>query len=215
MITCDSVTGLFQEIKKSYDSSSKEIFPVLIGGCSRSGKSTLSRKLVENCNQAGIEASIVALDSWLISVDQRKHGSAVWERYEMDSCNKAIEKLVKGEMIAPPFYDPISRRRIEGMNANPVKINSGIVIVEGVIALSDHGLQKQKGISVFVTVPHLTRIKRLLDFYGRIKKIPRSEYKWIIRERETEEVPFIERSIQFADIVYRDNQFQSQMKINS
>ena len=203
MIVCNTSEELFREIRNRYDASLKKVFPVLIGGCSRVGKSTLSQKILTNCTEEGIEASIVALDSWLISVDKRKPVSTVLERYEMDACNKAIEKLLEGETIVPPFYDPVSRKRIAEMSGSPVKISSGILIIEGVIALSDPGLQSKKGVSVFASVPDLTRLKRLLDFYGRIKNIPRSAYRQIIMDREKEEVPFITKSAQFADILYK------------
>lgn len=203
MAVTDSFEDLFDEIKKARDASPKKIFLVLIGGCSRSGKTTLSQNISDRCRQNGIESAIVRLDSWLIGVDERKPESTVSERYEMDACNKAIENLLEGEIIIPPYYDPVSRKRIVQMNSTPIKIDSGILIVEGVLALSDSGLRRKKGYSVFVAVSHLTRIKRLLDFYGRVKQMPLFEYKQIIREREKEEISFINQSAHFADRVYK------------
>lgn len=202
MIDCTSFHELFSETQKIYDRSSGNIFLVLIGGCSRSGKTTLSNKLSAHFNESGIETLVVGLDSWLIGVNDRKPDSMVIERYEMQRINSDLEVLLNGGIITPPVYDPVSRKRIAGNGEKSLKIKKGIVIVEGVVALSDPGLIGKKGISVFVKTSHLTRIKRLLDFYGGIKKIPREEYKQIIREREKEEVPFIDKSVDFADLIY-------------
>ncbi len=202
MIDCTSFHDLLSEIQKVYNGSSRNIFLILIGGCSRSGKTTLSNKLSAHFNESGIDTLVVGLDSWLIGINERKPDSTVIERYEMQRINSDLEVLLNGGIVTPPVYDPVSRKRVAEKAEKSLMIKTGIVIIEGVVALCDPGLIAKKGVSVFVRAPHLTRIKRLLDFYGRVKKIPREEYKQIIRKREKEEVPFIDRSVDFADLIY-------------
>lgn len=202
MINTTSFKKLFTEIRKVYEASDRIVFLVLVAGCSRSGKTTLASKLSTQFREEGINSIEVGLDSWLIGVDDRKQDSTVLERYEMTKINTDIEILLQGGLITPPVYDPVSRKRVIGKTGESLQIKKGIVIVEGVVALSDSSLLAKKGISVFVKAPHLTRIKRLLDFYGRIKKMPKEDYKQIIREREKEEVLFINRTAVFADLLY-------------
>ncbi len=142
------------------------------------------------------------MDSWLISVDKRKPDSTVSERYELSGINAAVERIVKGETVLPPVYDPVTRKRVEGITGQPVQLDTGVLIVEGVIALTDTSLRSKSHINIFVDIADTLRIKRLLDFYGRVKKVERATYKNIIREREKEETLFVKGSIHNADLVF-------------
>lgn len=142
------------------------------------------------------------MDSWLISVDKRKPDSTVSERYELAGINAAVEKIVKGETVSPPVYDPATRKRVEGITGQPVQLDAGVLIVEGVIALADTSLRNQSHISIFVDIADILRIKRLLDFYNRVKKVERAAYKNIILEREKEETLFVKRSMYNADLIF-------------
>jgi len=53
-----------------------------------------------------------------------------------------------------------------------------------------------------VKISECKRLRRLIDFYNRVKKISRNEYKKIIRDRELEEVPLIKKSSVLADAIF-------------
>jgi len=197
-----NIDEVLVELNQRCTISAKSIQIVLIGGCSRSGKSTLAQELAEKCTYAGIPCQIMNIDSWLVSVDKRKPFSTVIERFDMVAVNLAVERIVKGQIVTPPVYNPITRRQIPGIGNDPISITSGILIIDGVITLADENLVKKSDFRIFVKISEYKRLRRLIDFYGRIKKIPREEYKKIIREREKEEVPLIKESSTRADVIF-------------
>jgi len=85
---------------------------MLIGGCSRTGKSTLASKLSKTFEADGVECGIVNLDSWLVSLEERKIDSTVMERYDCVAIIKAVKEILSGKKVFPPVYDVVSRRRI-------------------------------------------------------------------------------------------------------
>jgi len=182
--------------------SAKKILIILIGGCSRSGKSYLSRELVKKSKESGIDCRILSIDSWLINVEKRKPFSKVTERFEMEAVNQAVEGIVNGHIVTPPLYDPITRQQIQEIGNDPISLASGILIVDGVIALVDGDLLKKSDFRIYVKISEFKRLRRLIDFYSRVKKIPRAEYQKIIRDREIEEIPLVEQSSERANVIF-------------
>jgi len=177
------------------------IFIILIGGCSRSGKSTLAKHLSANFRESRIDALVLNLDAWVIDVDKRKPDSTVLERYDILEIASSIEQLLKGELISPPVYDPVVRKKTG--TGQPIGISNGILVIEGVIALALPELLTKANLRIFVDIADLPRIKRLVSFYRDIKKLDARSYKQLIRAREAEEVPFIKSTRSQADIVHR------------
>ncbi len=139
MINCTSVEFLSEHIRALLDESSNKPMIVLVGGCSRTGKTVLVSKLLENAISLGINTTVVKLDCWLISVEKRKDDSSVLERYEIPSIISSIKRLQQGEQIYPPVYGAVSRRRITESGVTPISIKEGIL---GYIRVS----QKQKSL---------------------------------------------------------------------
>jgi len=198
-----SISVIAQKIINLSNYKNDTVFVVLIGGCSRTGKSTLANMLIEILNTSGYFSLLLRIDSWLISIDERKHGSTVFERYNTNAIIDSVEKIVKGGTIMPPIYDPIKRKKTDEYSSSPVSIQSGILIVEGTITLSIKELLDKSGFRIFVETSDLIRIKRLIDFYSRVKKVPKQEYKQILSSREKEEIPFIKNTASKADIIFR------------
>lgn len=198
----NSVPAVVQEIINLRSYKNDAVFVVLIGGCSRTGKSTLADKLVELLNNEGFYSLRLNIDSWLIGADKRKPGSTVLERYNTNAIISSVEKIVKGETVLLPVYDPITRKTTNEFSDRLVSMQSGILIVEGTITLSIKELLKKSGFKIFVETPDLLRVKRLIDFYARVKKIPKQEYKQILLSREKEEIPFIKKTTSKADIIF-------------
>ena len=204
MINCSSVEFLSQHILALPDESYNKPMTVLVGGCSRTGKTVLSSKLSESFISLGINTAIVKLDSWLVSVDNRKQDSSVLERYELPSIISSITKVQRGETICPPVYDAVSRRRVAKYGVDIISIKDGILFVEGVVALAIEELIKNATLRIFVDIPDKLRKQRLVDFYSNIKRLDRKEYENIIETREKEEVPFIKRTVVNADVILMD-----------
>lgn len=202
MINYSSVEFLSEYIQALLDESSNKPMIVLVGGCSRTGKTVLVSKLTENIISSGINATVVKLDSWLISVEKRKEDSTVLERYEIPSLISSIKKLQQGGQIYPPVYDVASRRRITESGVAPISIKEGILFIEGVVALAIEELVENAILRIFVDIPDELRRQRLVDFYSDIKKLDTKEYEDIIKKREKEEVTFVKRTAVNADIIF-------------
>ncbi len=195
-----STNELLKKLISKIDINSNKVFIILIGGCSRSGKTTLSEKLYDNLKINGINSLLVSIDSWLLSIEERKPDSTVSDRYEINSIVNAVQKLKEGKSVEMPKYDLISRRRRN--ESSRVFIESGVLIVEGTITLSITKLLNMSDFNIYVQISDYERVKKLINFYSNIKKIDKLEYKKIIKERENEEVPFIKNSSKKADIIF-------------
>lgn len=202
MIHCSSVDFLTEYILTLKAESSNKSMLILVGGCSRAGKTVLVSKLAENIISSGINTTVVNLDSWLVSVDNRKQDSTVLERYEIPSIILSIQKVQQGKTIYPPVYDVISRRRISESGVAPISLTDGILFVEGVIALAIRELTENAVLRIFVDIPDNLRKQRLVAFYSDVKRLDRKESKKIIETREQEEVPFIKGTAVNVDVIF-------------
>ncbi|MBN2638854.1 MAG: hypothetical protein JXR65_07190 [Bacteroidales bacterium] len=167
---------------------------ILIGGYSRTGKTTLSKRLKKRAEEQGINTLIVSIDSWLLSADERKKNSKVYERYDTDGIEDAFMNLLKKLTVTPPVYDPVSRKSMHDIKGLPLNIQSGLIIFEGTIVLSINKLIKRSDLNIFIQTSDCTRLKRLAHFYLNIKGLHKDDYKEIIRSRENEEIPFIKQT---------------------
>ena len=174
---------------------------VLIGGCSRTGKTVLAEALDARFRQHGIPSLVLPLDSWLLGVDQRPPRSTVADRYEGNAIVRAVRSLMAGETMRPPVYDARSRRRLDAPGA-PLSITSGVILADGVVALALPELVQLAQCRIYVTVSDEVRLPRLETFYTEFKGLPRDEARSIIRAREDEEVPFIKASAAAADVTF-------------
>lgn len=174
---------------------------VLVGGCSRAGKTWLSDAVCARMESLGVSALRVPLDAWLIGVDRRPSVSTVLERYEGPRIVEAVRALAEGRPVSPPVYDPATRRRIAEEAAAPLHFASGMLVVDGVIALALPGLRSLAAARIYVSAPDSVRLERVRTFYRDMKGL-RDEAEAVIRAREGEEVPFIKRTRGWADLVF-------------
>lgn len=202
MIRFTSIEPLYKAVSDAYLANGEHIFVILIGGCSRAGKSTLSSAIAGQLLKSDIESRVINIDAWLISVDKRKINSTVTERYDLEAINNTVESLLKGETVFPPVYNPASRKRIEGVFEKPIQLTTGVLIIEGVITLADKDLLAKSHFNIFVDIPDSLRIERLDDFYGRVKGLEKKVYSQIILDRENEEIPFVKASAGNADFLF-------------
>ncbi|MBA3037994.1 MAG: hypothetical protein FP814_16085, partial [Desulfobacterium sp.] len=194
----------FGEICKSilsaYSSLNKKRFFVLIGGCSRSGKTGLAQKLQSEIKRNNINCLIVCLDNWLKGIDERDGSETVRERYNYNKIIKDLEDLRNGIKINPPLYNPMTRMVTN--NENQLFIDEGICIIDGAVALDIDELRHLSDLNIFVDIPDDLRKERLMQFYSGYKKCPGDECKRIISSREIDEVPIIKKTRSYADMIY-------------
>ena len=174
---------------------------VLIGGCSRSGKSTLAEGLKSSLISRGVHSILVPADWWILPASERKTDATVLERYRVDELSNSVMALLRGESAFVTAYDSRTRELSGELLIFKPERSPFIVLVEGVIALTLERLRKISDLKLFVEVSDCTRIKRLIMFYRDYKMFKEDEYKAIIRKRETEEVPFIKATRGYADMV--------------
>jgi len=201
-IELDSIDDLFERLRQSIDRAAAKRSLILIGGCSRSGKSTLARAIASRFRAGNVPASTVSLDRWLVSVEHRSATSTVLERYDCDAIATSVIALLRGQTVHPPVYDVATRRRVEERSDEGVHLASGVVIAEGVVALGLEMLLPFADACIFTSVKDEVRLSRLREFYTQTKRLT-TEAAWsVIRERELEEVPFIQRTSANADFVF-------------
>lgn len=199
----ETIDHLINEINDLSLFNNHKLFLILIGGCSRSGKSVLANKLKDRLKKENPNTNLLNLDSWIISAEKRKPDSNVLERYDSKALIDDVNRLLDGESVQIPNYDPISRKRLQSGNIKTLLVHSGVLIIEGVVALALKDLMVQSDLRIFVDVPDYLRIKRLIKYYGETKKLPKNIYKKIILDREKEEVPFIKKTSSEADIIFQ------------
>lgn len=181
---------------KQCESWSQNIAPgdlVLIGGLSRSGKSTLAHCLQEALHINGKTAHILSADGWLMAPEQR--GQTVIERYDMNVLNQLVQSLVNRKQDLT-LQAPIYSKRDFKANRTIEKViePQDVVIIEGTIALMLAAAQEQKSAHTwYVQMDESRRKKRLLAEYAlRGKSVQDAESLYV--QRLLDEVPLIESS---------------------
>jgi len=196
-----SYEPLLKNVYRAVSKSSRRPFLILLGGCSRTGKSTLSLRLSKDLERHDLECNIVNLDSWIISLEKRNSNGNVLERFDCNAIVKEISNIMQGNVVYPPVYDSLSRRRVKEKGEKCYCVSSGVVIVEGVIALAIKELVNISSLKMFIFVPDKIRIQKLLDFYINIKALDRNMAIDIILSREIEEVPLVKDTSKYADLI--------------
>jgi uridine kinase len=173
---------------------------VLVGGCSRAGKSWLCGRIAERLSADGVEVVTVGLDAWLVGADARRPESTVIERYDVERIVRDIDELMAGRPIRPPVYDTRTRQRVADA-ANEAVMPARVILADGVVALAIEPLRQRAVLKVYVETADTVRRRRLTAFYREFKAIPPAETERILAAREREEVPFVRKTKQWADVV--------------
>jgi len=202
LIYHEKFSTIYHDIIASVGQNKSDIFLILIGGFSRSGKTTFANQLNKELRNSGYNSTVIGIDSWLLDIIDRPKDSIITQRYDCKDIESSVINLLNGKSIYPPNYDASSRKRIKNIMSQPVSISEGIIIWEGTIALSIKELLRQSNLNIFININDYTRLKRIIKFYRDEKKVPREEYKNIIKERETEEIPYIRNSMVNAHYIF-------------
>lgn len=172
---------------------------ISVGGLSRSGKSTFSTILKKYFMDLKIEVEIIQLDKWILPLKKRDQSQNVRNRYQYDRLNKDIKKLLSGEEVILNEYSSFDRS--DNQFKSLISWNeSQVTIIEGVIALDSHYIRRISNHSFFIRINEEERKNRFESFYIE-KGLKKKEIVQVYQKRNYDEVPVIDRSAKFANII--------------
>lgn len=195
------LTDILERIRAARHASHGRVL-VAIGGCSRSGKSTLASAVRNRLMADGIDAVVLTADHWIVDARERQPGAGVLHRFEMEPFVAAVDALLSGATVHPPIYDSISRRRTAARSPEGLRLGDGVLIAEGVVALLSKSLCDRAAVKVYVTTDEAERRRRLLEFYVGAKGLPLEHAESLVAGREVDEVPLVKASSAAADILF-------------
>jgi len=174
-----------------------------IAGGTGSGKSTVVRKILERLPEG--EVAILPQDSYYrdsshLPLEERleinfDHPDSI----EFELLTKHLKELRKGKTIEQPIYSYLTCTRAK--ETTPVK-PCHVIIVEGILVLTNTELRKMMDLKVFVDADADDRLIRVIN--RDIIERGRSVNKVMERYEQTVKpmhVQFIEPTKRFADII--------------
>ena len=180
---------------------------IAITGASASGKSSIASTVhKELCNELGCqEIGIIAEDSYYKDQSHLEMSERVKMNYDhpnsmdRDLLIQHLKDLKNGTAVDIPVYSYVEHTRTgETKHFTPKKI----VILEGILLLTDERVRQLADISVFVDTPldicFIRRLQRDMDERGRSLQSVIDQYRATVRPMFMQ---FIEPSKQYADIV--------------
>ena len=180
---------------------------IAITGASASGKSSIASTVhKELCNELGCqEIGIIAEDSYYKAQSHLEMSERVKMNYDhpnsmdRDLLIQHLKDLKNGTAVDIPVYSYVEHTRTgETKQFTPKKI----VILEGILLLTDERVRQLADISVFVDTPldicFIRRLQRDMEERGRSLQSVIDQYRATVRPMFMQ---FIEPSKQYADIV--------------
>lgn len=179
--------------------------PILIGitGGTGSGKSTVSKEILKKIKDTDI--CIIQQDSYYkdqshLSFDERVNTNYDHPfAFDNDLLIEHLKKLLDNKSIEKPIYDfNTHTRKKETIKVNPKKI----IILEGILILSEKEIRDLLDIKVFVDtdadVRVIRRIMRDIKNRGRTLDSVVNQYMSTVRPAHLQ---FVEPSKKYADII--------------
>ena len=174
-----------------------------IAGGTGSGKTTVVRRIIESLSEN--EVAVLPLDSYYkdsshVPVEERQninfdHPSA----FDWDLLSEHISMLRRGEAIEQPVYSFLTcTRQPETIHIEPRKV----VIIEGILALSDKQLCDLMDLRIFVDADPDDRLIRVIQRdvieRGRTAEAVMERYEKVLKPMHLE---FIEPAKRIADLI--------------
>lgn len=181
------VIEVIEAIKKEFIISNSS-FVVLVAGCSRCGKSSFSAYLQAELEKKSVPALVLAMDNWVVPLSKRPLKSTVLQRYDLSNIKTNLFRMLRGEKISVEPYDPITRELCAKKITVPPPVGRYVLILEGVLALEDSEINNLANHRIYIECADFLRVKRTIKYYRDVKRLPRDEWRKIIREREAEEI---------------------------
>ncbi|MFA9371295.1 MAG: uridine kinase [Labilibaculum antarcticum] len=174
-----------------------------IAGGTGSGKTTVVRKIIERLNQG--EVAVLPQDSYYrdnveLTLEERQEINFDHPRsIEFELLIEHVKNLKHGKSINQPIYSYITcLRSDETIKVEP----KGVVIVEGLLILTDSVLRDLMDLKVFVDCDADDRLNRVIkrDIIERGRSVERvlDRYEKTVKPMHLQ---FIEPSKRYADII--------------
>ena len=182
-----------------------------IAGGTGCGKTTVVNQIVEQLPKN--EVVVISQDSYyndLAHLTKEERGQVNFDHpnsIDFDLLITQISKLKSGKTIEIPTYSFVEETRLEGMVKTEPK---EVVIVEGILVLSNPKLRELFDIKIFV---HADSDERLIRRLQRDIKERGHDLEKVLHRYQTAVKPmhnqFIEPSKEFADIIIPNNHYNT------
>jgi uridine kinase len=172
---------------------------VLIGGFSRSGKTTFSSILASSLKNEKKSHCVLSLDSWLRDKDDRSNG--VLGRYDLSVVLNLIRNLKEKKKkitLEIPEYDKLMQKKIHKGFIVDIFPND-ILIIEGVIALALSDVAPNAKCYYIEIDEKLRKLRVINEYLSRGKT--REEADRIYLSRQADEIPVILKSSKNATLL--------------
>lgn len=171
---------------------------VLIGGNTRTGKSTLASYLRIALEKSGKRVLVVGLDNWLVPEEQRTDDMDVYARFQLVSIERDMKRLIAGESVTVNTYINHPERTTVPL-VYTVK-ETDVVIVEGVVALSSAIVRDMADLRLFTSLPQDLFEARIYEYYTWRRKTT-AEIQGLVEKRKDDEYQLIEKESNLADMI--------------
>ena len=194
----DPFIETLQKVRQILSVQTKTPRVILIGGNTRTGKSTLASYLRIALKHDGKNVLQVCLDSWLLPDSARTPGMNVYDRFQLRMIEKDMINLIAGQKLVVSSYINHFERIPLPIEYDPA--DADVIIIEGVVGLSSEKLRNTADVKLFtVTVPgqFVERMNAYYAWRGRTD----SETQALIKKREFDEYQLIEKESKLADLI--------------
>jgi len=164
---------------------------ILVGGLSRSGKSTFANVLKYLLLAKGKKVHVISLDRWLKSENDRTEG--VLGRYDIDAFLSFINEIqnigTTSLRYNLPSYHKLRKEKNEFVELIEISKND-VLIIEGTIALQIEYLTTMSEQRFFINFNEERRKERVLNEYS-LRGFTSELANKIYNDRQIDEYPFI------------------------
>lgn len=172
-------------------------FIICIGGNAGSGKTTLATYLHRYFTAAGLSATVLSLDHWLLPAAQRADAESVLERFPVKRIDRDLRDFLNGKAAEPGGYSKDPARRVEKVRY--VYGRERVVIVEGVVSLELPFATEKAHERIFMRLGAEQYRQRFKKRYRR-KGFEEAKITALLAQRLGEEFELIDKNHQKATL---------------
>jgi D,D-heptose 1,7-bisphosphate phosphatase len=126
--------GLWSEVRHQVPQFARQPLVVLIGGNTRSGKSTLAAWLAMKARQEGIPAMHIRLDDWILPAEHRQEEGHVLATFQWPKVEDDVLAILRGETVALDPYNSHPSWNLGRVTYH--RSGERLIVIEGVVALA-------------------------------------------------------------------------------
>lgn len=190
---------VFEQVYRRYNRfSGNPPFILLIGGNSRSGKSTLASYLNIEFRKKGLRSSVMELDNWILPEEKRSPSMNVYKRFRLADIEKDLMKLLQGSELAMTTY--VNHHEREPLPVQLSMKEKDIMIIEGIVALSSEKIRKCAHMKLFTDISEAVLKVRINEYYTWRGRSP-SGIEQLYEKRKHDEYRLIEKERKLADLI--------------